>query len=136
MSQISKCPKVTVVLTYWEASGDVSDLRYKSLLCFSSKRSYCNTCCNRNGHTLAYSISRLIVCPVPHLPPGSCPGMGRRSPNWLWEPKIGLIGKPDPADCPRSRIALSVPKCPDRMLGPPQAGCRTSDCDSRSVTLY
>ena len=41
MSQISKCPKVTVVLTYWEASGDVSELRYKSLLCFSSKRSYC-----------------------------------------------------------------------------------------------
>ena len=42
MSQISKCPKVTVVLTYWEASGDVSELRYKSLLCFSSKRSYCS----------------------------------------------------------------------------------------------
>ena len=41
MSQISKCPKVTVVLTYWEALGDVSELRYKSLLCFSSKRSYC-----------------------------------------------------------------------------------------------
>ena len=43
MSQISKCPKVTVVLTYWEASGDVSELRYKSLLYFSSKRSYCST---------------------------------------------------------------------------------------------
>ena len=43
MSQISKCPKVTVVLTYWEASGDVSELRYKSLLCCSSKRSYCTT---------------------------------------------------------------------------------------------
>ena len=42
MSQISKCPKVTVVLTYWEALGDVSELRYKSLLCFSSKRSYCS----------------------------------------------------------------------------------------------
>ena len=41
MSQISKCPKVTVVLTYWEASGDVSELRYKSLLYCSSKRSYC-----------------------------------------------------------------------------------------------
>ena len=26
MSQISKCPKVTVVLTYWEASGDVSGI--------------------------------------------------------------------------------------------------------------
>ena len=45
--------------------------------------------------------------------------MGRRSPNWLWEPKIGLIGEPDPADCPRSRIALSVPKCPHRMLNRP-----------------
>ena len=32
MSQISKCPKVMLVLTYWEASGDVSELRYKSLL--------------------------------------------------------------------------------------------------------
>ena len=42
MSQISKCPKVTVILTYWEASGDVSDLSYKRLLCFSSKRSYCS----------------------------------------------------------------------------------------------
>ena len=41
MSQISKCPKDTVALTYWEASGDVSELRYKSLLYFSSKRSYC-----------------------------------------------------------------------------------------------
>ena len=41
MSQISKCPKVTVVLTYWEASGDVSELGYKSLLYCSSKRSYC-----------------------------------------------------------------------------------------------
>ena len=43
MSQISKCPKVTVILTYWEAAGDVSELRYKSLLSFSSKRSYCIT---------------------------------------------------------------------------------------------
>ena len=50
MSQISKCPKVTVVLTYWEASGDVSELRYKSLLYFSSKRSYCITrCCQFLG---------------------------------------------------------------------------------------
>ena len=29
MSQISKCPKVTVVLTYWEASREVSELSYK-----------------------------------------------------------------------------------------------------------
>ena len=42
MSQISKCPKVTVILSYWEASGEVSKLRYKSLLYFSSKRSYCS----------------------------------------------------------------------------------------------
>ena len=41
MSQISKCPNVTVVLTYLEASGEVSELRYKSLLYCSSKRSYC-----------------------------------------------------------------------------------------------
>ena len=38
MSQISKCPRVTVVLIYWEASGEVSKLRYKSLLYFSSKQ--------------------------------------------------------------------------------------------------
>ena len=41
MSQISKCPKVTVILSYWEASGEVSKLRYKSLLYFSSNGSYC-----------------------------------------------------------------------------------------------
>ena len=41
MSQISKCPKVTHVLTYWEASGEVSELSYKSLLYFSSNGSYC-----------------------------------------------------------------------------------------------
>ena len=44
MSQISKCPNVTVVLTYWEPSGEVSELRYKSLLYCSSKRSYCIMC--------------------------------------------------------------------------------------------
>ena len=41
MSQISKCPRVTVVLSYWEASGEVSKLSYKSLLFDSSRRSYC-----------------------------------------------------------------------------------------------
>ena len=41
MSQISKCYKVTVILTYWGASGEVSELSYKSLLSISSKRSYC-----------------------------------------------------------------------------------------------
>ena len=34
-------PEVMVVLTYWEASGEFSELRYKILLYFSSKRSYC-----------------------------------------------------------------------------------------------
>ena len=29
MSQITKCPNVTVVLTYWEASVEVSELSYK-----------------------------------------------------------------------------------------------------------
>ena len=67
--------------------------------------------------TLAYSISKLIVCRAAHLPPGwgSCPGKGRRSSNWLWEPKIGLI---DPTDCPRSRIALG-PQMSRRRARPP-----------------
>ena len=42
MSQISKCPNVRVVLTYWEASREVSELSYKSLLYFSSNGSYCS----------------------------------------------------------------------------------------------
>ena len=42
MSQISKCPKVTVILSYWEALGEVLKLRYKSLLYFSSNGSYCS----------------------------------------------------------------------------------------------
>ena len=41
MSQISKCPRVTVILSYWEASGEVSKLRYKSLLYCVSVGSYC-----------------------------------------------------------------------------------------------
>ena len=41
MYQKRKCYKVTVVLTYWEASGEVSELSYTSLLFISSKRSYC-----------------------------------------------------------------------------------------------
>ena len=41
MTQISKCPKVTVVLTYWEASGEVSERSYKSLLYSTSVGSYC-----------------------------------------------------------------------------------------------
>ena len=42
MSQISKCPKVTVILRYLEVSGEVSKLRYKSLLYSSSNGSYCS----------------------------------------------------------------------------------------------
>ena len=41
MSQISKCPNVTVILTYWEASVEVSELSYKSLLYSISVGSYC-----------------------------------------------------------------------------------------------
>ena len=41
MSQISKCSKVTKVLTYWEASVEVSEPSYKSLLYFSSNGSHC-----------------------------------------------------------------------------------------------
>ena len=41
MSQITKCYKVTVVLTYWEASVEVLELSYTSLLFISSKWSYC-----------------------------------------------------------------------------------------------
>ena len=44
MSQISKCPKVVDVLSYWEASGEVSEPNYKSLLYFSFNGSYCTNC--------------------------------------------------------------------------------------------
>ena len=47
MSQITKCYKVTVVLTYWEALGEVSNLSYKSLISISSKRSYCTSVANK-----------------------------------------------------------------------------------------
>ena len=43
MSQISKCPKLRVVLGYWEALGEVSEMRHNNLLYSSSKRSYCST---------------------------------------------------------------------------------------------
>ena len=43
MSQITKCPNVMVVLTYWEASVEVSELSYKSLLYSISVGSYCRT---------------------------------------------------------------------------------------------
>ena len=41
MSQISKCPIAVVVLTYWEALGEVSEPSYKSLLYSTSVGSYC-----------------------------------------------------------------------------------------------
>ena len=41
MSQLSKCPILRVVLGYWEALGEVSELRYKNLLYSISQRSYC-----------------------------------------------------------------------------------------------
>ena len=43
MSQISKCPRVTVILSYREALGEVSKLKYKSLLYCGSIGSYCNS---------------------------------------------------------------------------------------------
>ena len=45
MSQISKCPTLRVVLGYWEALGEVSEMRYNNLLYSSSKRSYCSCSC-------------------------------------------------------------------------------------------
>ena len=43
MSQISKCPNMRVLLTYWEAPGEVSELSYKSLLYSTSVGSYCTS---------------------------------------------------------------------------------------------
>ena len=43
MSQISKCPNVTVILTWWEALVEVSELSYKSLLYSTSIGSYCSS---------------------------------------------------------------------------------------------
>ena len=62
MSQISKCPKVTVILSYWEASGEVSKLRYESLLYSSSKRSYCIAIPPLQNKPLMH-------CPVPSAHP-------------------------------------------------------------------
>ena len=41
MSQILKCPNMRVVLSYWEALIEGSELRYESLLYLSSNGSYC-----------------------------------------------------------------------------------------------
>ena len=56
MSQISKCPRVTVVLSYFEASGEVSKLSFKSLLFDSSRRSYCKT----KLQTKSLSVDKLV----------------------------------------------------------------------------
>ena len=42
MSQISKCPIVVVVLTYWEVLGEVSEPSYKSLFYSTYVGSYCS----------------------------------------------------------------------------------------------
>ena len=59
MSQISKCPKLRVVLGYWEALGEVSELRYKNLLYISSKRSYCM---NRSSESQQKPYKCIICC--------------------------------------------------------------------------
>ena len=62
MSQISKCPKLRVVSGYWEALGEVSELRYKNLLYISSKRSYCNISDNSMiNATLSSMFSCLLI---------------------------------------------------------------------------
>ena len=48
MSQISKCPIVVVVLTYWEVLGEVSEPSYKSLLYSTSVGSYCSMMVNHD----------------------------------------------------------------------------------------
>ena len=56
MSQISKCPEVMVVLTYWEASGEVQSLDIR--VYFISVP---------NDHTVAvsYSEARMISVRLP-----------------------------------------------------------------------
>ena len=76
MSQISKCPKVTHVLTYWEASGEVSELTYKSLLFISSKRSYCIT--SVIGKTKNITIWNIFIESVRLVPIQSVTGSNHR----------------------------------------------------------
>ena len=76
MSQISKCLRVTVVLSYWEASGEVSELSYKSLLFDSSKRSYCSKAITgtdriyTTGTTLTHVNREILVMWQCMMPPG------------------------------------------------------------------
>ena len=62
MSQISKCPRVTVILSYWEASGEVSKLRYKSLLYCASVGSYCSNIKDK-GNTFLLIVRFVLVEP-------------------------------------------------------------------------
>ena len=65
MFQISKCPRVTVVLSYFEASGEVSKLSYKSLLFDSSRRSYCSSDWAATDGLLQFCIYWVTtVCPT------------------------------------------------------------------------
>ena len=78
MLQISKCPNMRVVLTYWEALRDVSELSYKSLLYFSSNGSYCINidtllmidADKRNlisEHLSCFKTANKIISSFPHL---------------------------------------------------------------------
>ena len=71
MSQISKCPKLRVVLGYWEALGEVSELRYKNLLYSSSKRSYCSYCFFVENFMERFFPAMLNICS--DLFPQHCP---------------------------------------------------------------
>ena len=87
MSQITKCYKVTVGLSYWEASGEVSELSYKSLLFISSKRSYCSSLCASvplcMHHLLTPShLQRLLPISFP--------------PGWHFQYPTAKIDKEDP----------------------------------------
>ena len=67
MFQISKCPRVTLVLSYWEASGEVSKLSYKSLLFDTSRRSYCSSV-RSSLQIFRFSLSRLLQAKATTVP--------------------------------------------------------------------
>ena len=62
MSQISKCPTLRVVLGYWEALGEVSEMRYNNLLYCSSKRSYCTILVKKDNVKFDNSIGLHYCC--------------------------------------------------------------------------
>ena len=61
-----------VILSYWEASGEVSKLRYKSLLYFSSKRSYCSDGLDYDDDEEKGRRMIVYVCTVAPLIHGHC----------------------------------------------------------------